>query len=143
MRAEGVEIWAPARDASGGGLRVRLASCVSVARRATPMPASSRLAGAVLAMAMLATGCSESAPAATPLVTALPDAAWTACGADNQCEAVWLSCRGWQAVNRGHVDRARGWYDQTNQAYLSRVECDGKPLQAPTPSCRAQRCSLE
>ena len=95
-------------------------------------------------LAVSASGCSEDAPARTALVTALPEASWTACSTDNDCEARWLSCRGWRAVNREHGTAVEAWYTRENRAYLASADCDGRPpVQAPAAFCRARQCTLE
>ena len=99
------------------------------------------LAGAL--MALLATGCSPDAPARTTLVTAVPNASWTDCFSEDACEARWLTCRGWQAVNREHGKQVEAWYARVNREYLSRADCDGRPLTTPPAYCRVGRCTLE
>lgn len=91
----------------------------------------------------LATACSEDAPAQTTLITTLPQPAWTACATDAACEARWLTCRGWRAVNRDHGSQVEAWYARANGAYLSRADCDGRPPAAPAAFCRARQCTLE
>ena len=107
-----------------------------------------RLPGAALAVLVLlplaTTGCSEDVPARTALVTALPEARWTACATDDHCEARWLSCRGWRAVNREHGAAVEAWYARENRAYLASADCDGRPQVQPPPAfCRARQCTLE
>lgn len=92
---------------------------------------------------LAATGCSEDAPARTALVTSLPEASWTACSTDDACEARWLSCRGWRAVNRGHGTAVDAWYARENREYLARADCDGRPAVQPPAFCRARQCTLE
>lgn len=95
-------------------------------------------------LVLAASGCSREAPARTPLVTTLPQAQWTACSSDDACEARWLSCRGWLAVNRGQGAAVEAWYARENRDYLARADCDGRPLvQPPAAFCRARQCSLE
>lgn len=100
------------------------------------------LAGSLMVL-FLAAGCSEDAPARTALVTTLPEASWTACSTDNACEARWLPCRGWRAINRDHGSQVEAWYAHENREYLARADCDGRPLAAPTAFCRARQCTLE
>ena len=105
---------------------------------------SAMTAGLVALVALAATACSEDAPARSPLVTTLPEASWTACASDDACEARWLSCRGWRAVNREHGTAVEGWYARQNRAYLASADCDGRPLvQPPAAFCRARQCTLE
>jgi len=103
------------------------------------------LASSLLVLLTLSiVGCSEDAPARTALVTALPEASWTACSTDDDCEARWLSCRGWRAVNREHGTAVEAWYTRENRAYLASADCDGRPpVQAPAAFCRARQCTLE
>ena len=101
-------------------------------------------ASLVALSALAATACSEDAPARSALVTTLPEAQWTACASDNACEARWLSCRGWRAVNREHGAAVEAWYARENRDYLARADCDGRPLvQPPAAFCRARQCTLE
>ena len=101
-------------------------------------------ASLVALSALAATACSEDAPARSALVTTLPEAQWTACASDNACEARWLSCRGWRAVNREHGAAVEAWYARENRDYLARADCDGRPLvQPPAAFCRARKCTLE
>jgi hypothetical protein len=88
-------------------------------------------------------GCSADAPARTTLVTTPPERSWTACTTHDSCEARWLPCRGWLAVNRSHAGDVEAWYSRTNYAYLSRADCDGRPRRPPVAFCRAQQCTLE
>ncbi len=97
----------------------------------------------LLAMPWFVTGCSEDAPAQTPLITTLPQAAWTTCATDDACHARWLPCRGWRAINREHSSEVEAWYAQANRAYLSRADCDVLPGAAPVAFCRAKQCTLE
>lgn len=95
-------------------------------------------------LVLAANGCSNEAPAGTKLVTTLPEARWTACSSDDACEARWLSCRGWLAVNREQGAAVEAWYAHENRDYLARADCDGRPLvQPPLAFCRARQCSLE
>ena len=114
-------------------------------RRPFRLPrASLALSLLVLLATLSVTACSEDAPARTPLVTALPEASWTACSTDDDCEARWLSCRGWRAVNREHGTAVEAWYTRENRAYLASADCDGRPqVQPPAAFCRARQCTLE
>ena len=105
----------------------------------------SALAWLLLALSVVvATACSEAAPARSALVSAFPQASWTACSADNACEARWLSCRGWRAVSREHGAKAEAWYASENREYLAGADCDGRPPVQPPPAfCRAKQCTLE
>jgi hypothetical protein len=107
------------------------------------LPVRARLWPLAVLWPLLAGGCSESAPARTPLVTALPDARWLDCGTDAACEARWLPCRGWRAVNRNHGPQLEAWYARVNADYLHRADCDGRPVAAPAAFCRARQCTLE
>ena len=103
------------------------------------------LASSLLVLLVLSVaGCSEDAPARTALVTALPEASWMVCSTDDDCEARWLSCRGWRAVNREHGTAVEAWYARENRNYLATADCDGRPqVQPPAAFCRARQCTLE
>ena len=108
------------------------------------LPPASLASSLLVLLALSVAGCSEDVPARTALVTALPDARWTACTTDDACEARWLSCRGWRAVNREHGTAVEGWYAQQNRDYLASADCDGRPqVQPPAAFCRARQCTLE
>ena len=118
-------------------------------RMTAPAPLSSLrrsaiVAGLVALSALAASACSKEAPARSALVTALPEPTWTACATDDACEARWLSCRGWRAVNRDHATAMEEWYARQNRDYLASADCDGRPqVQPPAAFCRARQCTLE
>ena len=118
---------------------------MTASNRHPPRSLCAALAWSLLVLLPLAaTGCSVDAPAGTTLVTTLPEASWTACSADDACEARWLSCRGWRAVNRAHGSQVEAWYAHENREYLARADCDGRPqVRPPTAFCRARQCTLE
>lgn len=104
---------------------------------------AARLCSLLALSSWVASGCSEDAPARTTLVTTLPERSWTVCATHQACEARWLPCRGWRAVNRVHGDEVEAWYARMNYGYLSRADCDGRPRYPPAVFCRAQQCTLE
>ncbi len=73
-----------------------------------------RTGALLLLLPLAAGGCSEETPSRTLLATALPDPLWTARSSENACEARWLACRGWIAVNREHGQQVDAWYAREN-----------------------------
>ena len=118
---------------------------MTASNRHPPRVPHAAWAGCLAALLALGTAaCSEDAPARSALVTTLPEPSWTACTTDNACEARWLSCRGWRAVNREHGAAVEAWYAHENREYLAGADCDGRPhVQPPAAFCRARQCTLE